>query len=159
MPSAPLLDPTTIDFSKPAATREDLLAVLQQRGRFFMLDGVIECDPQSKLVVGYKDIRADDWWAADHIPGRPIFPGALMIEAAAQLCCYHYMKSCHAGEELFVGFGGTDGTRFRGVVQPPSRLVLVGEMRRVRKTLFTYYAQGFVGAELVFESEIMGVAV
>ena len=49
--------------------------------------------------------------------------------------------------------------RFRGVVEPPCRLIWVGEVRSIRKTMFTYYAQGFVDRKLVFETEIMGVVV
>lgn len=159
MPSAPLLDPTTIDTNTLVATVDDLKKVLKQRGRFFLLDGVSAMLSEPDRVVGFKEIRADDWWASDHIPGRPIFPGVLMIEAAAHLCSYDYMMRHHKGEDFFLGFGGTNETRFRGLVAPPCRLVFVAEARRVRKSLFTYYAQAFVGSELVFESEIMGVAV
>lgn len=159
MPSAPLLDPTVFDPTRPVATRDDILEVIKQRGTFALLDGVLAMEKDPDRVVGFKEIRGDDWWAKDHIPGRPIFPGVLMIEAAAQLCSYDYLLRHHKGEDIFLGFGGTDATRFRGLVAPPCRLIFVAEARRVRKTLFTYYAQGFVGSELVFESEIMGLAV
>jgi 3-hydroxymyristoyl/3-hydroxydecanoyl-(acyl carrier protein) dehydratase len=68
MPSAALLDTTTLDFARLAATREEVLGVLKQRGRFAMIDGVLAGEPGSPLVIGYKDIHVDDWWAADHIP-------------------------------------------------------------------------------------------
>jgi 3-hydroxyacyl-[acyl-carrier-protein] dehydratase len=82
-----------------------------------------------------------------------------MIESAAQLCSYDYLTRHHKGEDVFLGFGGTNETRFRGLVQPPGRMVFVGEARRVRRSLFTYYAQGFLNGALVFESEILGIAV
>lgn len=159
MPSTPLIDPTTLDFTQLAAGRTQIDARLKQRGRFSLVDGVLAQKPDSKVIVGFKELHADDWWTTDHIPGRPIFPGVLMIEGAAQLCSFDYLVQHHEGEDVFLGFGGTNETRFRGLVVPPGRLVFAGEVRRVRKTLFTYYAQAFYADELVFESEIMGVVV
>lgn len=160
MPTAPLLDPTTLDGSRIVASHTDIYRRLKQANRFALLDGVYDLGPQPDdggVVAGFKEIRADDWWTTDHIPGRPIFPGVLMVEAAAQLCSFDYLTRFHEGEDLFIGFGGTNETRFRGLVAPPGRMTFVGTVRRVRKTLFTYYAQGFYDGELVFESEVIGV--
>jgi 3-hydroxymyristoyl/3-hydroxydecanoyl-(acyl carrier protein) dehydratase len=159
MPSTHLIDFETLDLSRVIAGPEELRRVLKQRGTFEMLDGVLYVAPEGKLIVGYKDIRADDWWSKDHIPGRPIFPGALMIETAAQLCSYAFSTHAPGMENAFIGFGGLDGTRFRGVVAPPARMVFVGRLKRVRSRVFTYETQGFVDRELMFESEVMGVVV
>lgn len=159
MPTTPLIDLETLDLSRVVAGRDELQRVLKQRGRFFMLDGVLHVASSGELIVGYKDIRADDWWASDHIPGRPIFPGALMIESAAQLCSYAFSTHVPGMENAFIGFGGLDGTRFRGVVTPPARMIFVGRLKRQRSRMFTYAAQGFVDRELVFETEVMGVVV
>lgn len=157
MPAVPLLDFEKIDLSRVVATRDDVLKKIKQRGRFALLDGILHVDLEAGLIVGFKDIRADDWWAADHIPGRPIFPGALMCEAAAQLCSYDYMTRGTISQDGFLGFGGMNETRFRGVVEPPSRLLLAAKVERLRSRMFTYATQGFVGLDLVFETEVMGI--
>ena len=159
MPSEPLIDFETVDLSRVVATRDDILAKIRQRGRFALLDGILHVDPDGSRIVGFKEIRTDDWWAADHIPGRPIFPGALMCEAAAQLCSYDYLRKTELPDGAFLGFGGMNDTRFRGVVQPPARLVFAARPERVRSRMFSYAAQGFVGRDLVFETEILGVLV
>jgi 3-hydroxyacyl-[acyl-carrier-protein] dehydratase len=159
MPSEPLIDLETVDLSRVVATRDDILAKIKQRGRFALLDGILHIDAGGSSIVGFKEIRADDWWATDHIPGRPIFPGALMCEAAAQLCSYDYLRTKSLPDGAFLGFGGMNETRFRGVVEPPARLVFVARPVRLRSRMFSYAAQGFVGRDLVFETEVLGVLV
>jgi len=159
MPSEPLLDFEQLDLSRTVAGRDAILGRIRQRGRFALLDGILHLGGDDGLIVGFKEIRADDWWAADHIPGRPIFPGALMCEAAAQLCSYAYTLRGTVPEGAFLGFGGMDDTRFRGVVEPPSRLLLAARPVRVRSRMFTYSTQGFIERDLVFETSVMGVLV
>lgn len=156
MPVAPFVEIERIDLDQVAYTKEDLYEVLKQRGRFAVLDAVVLVDNEHDLIVGYKDIRAEDWWAADHIPGRPLFPGALMVEASAQLSAFDFMHRVTIGSQ-FVGFTGIDNTRFRTTVEPPCRLVFVCRKHRIRGGLFQYQCQGFVGERLVFETEVSGM--
>ena len=51
------------------------------------LNGVNYYDHNGK-IVGYKDVREDEFWVEGHIPGRPLLPGVIMIEAAAQLASF-----------------------------------------------------------------------
>jgi 3-hydroxyacyl-[acyl-carrier-protein] dehydratase len=159
MPAEPLLDLEKTDLSHVVATREDILKHIKQRGRFALLDGILDFGSESNVIVGFKEIRADDWWASDHIPGRPIFPGALMVEAAAQLATFDYLVRNPPKVEQFLGFGGLDSVRFRGLVEPGVRMLFAAKAIRVRTRMFTYAAQGFVGGNLVFEGEIMGLIV
>lgn len=159
MPTTPLLDFDALDLSRSVVPMEDVRKICKQRGQLEMLDGVLHFDLESDLVVGYKDVRADDWWAPFHIPGRPVFPGALMIEAAAQLCTYHFIHRRPDLDGAFVGFGGLDNTRFRAVVEPDCRLILAGRCARIRSRMFTYQTQGYVDRRLVFESDVLGVVV
>jgi 3-hydroxyacyl-[acyl-carrier-protein] dehydratase len=157
MPTAPLLDFEKLDLTRTVATQAEILTKIKQRGRFALLDGVLHYGVAEPLIVGFKDIRGDDWWAADHIPGRPIFPGALMIEAAAQLASYDFMCRTAPSPETFVGFGGLESVRFRGMVVPGQRLIFACAPIRVRPRLFTYAMQGFVERELVFEGQVIGI--
>jgi 3-hydroxymyristoyl/3-hydroxydecanoyl-(acyl carrier protein) dehydratase len=155
----PLIDFEKLDLSRVVIGPEEIRRYCQQRNRFEMLHGILHFDLTGNLIVGFRDIRADDWWAADHVPGRPIFPGALQIEGAAQLCTFDFM---HRREDLagrFVGFAGLNDTRFRGLVLPGTRLIWAGAVHRIRSSMFTYKTQGFVDRELVFETEIMGVVI
>jgi 3-hydroxyacyl-[acyl-carrier-protein] dehydratase len=159
MPAQPLIDFDAVDLSTVVATKEEILPSLKQRGTFEMVDGVLHHDRESQLIVGFKEIRGTDWWASDHIPGRPIFPGALMIEGSAQLCSYDFLHRRPDLADAFVGFAGLNATRFRGLVEPDCRLVMVGKLHKMRKTMFTYGVQAFVERRMVFEAEVMGMVV
>lgn len=157
MPPPVLLDVSQVDFSRVVADREGISRVNPQRFEFQLLDAIVSYDVPSHTLVGYHDVRPDAWWARAHIPGRPIFPGVLMIEAAAQLasCLYHRLFS----DGGFLGFAGVDGVKFRGAVQPPARLVLVARGRSMRARRVICDTQGFVDGVMVYEGEITGMPV
>ena len=157
MPAQPLVDLDSLDLSRIVVPSAEIRRLCLQRNRFDQLDAIVHFQPGDELVIGYKDLAEDDWWTGDHIPGRPIFPGVLQIEGAAQMCSYHFLAQHPEMAQKFVGFGGVDEARFRGVVAPPARIVYVARQLRVRPTMFTYAAQGFVGKRLVMEAEVIGV--
>lgn len=160
MAATPIVDLASLDLSTIRVGPRDLDPYLKQSGRFRMLEGILHEDVDSGVLVGFRDITGDDWWARDHIPGRPLFPGALQIEAAAQLAAYDY--SAHrlpsdAKPDGFVGFGGVEKARFRGSVEPECRLHLVSKLIKSSRRMFRYEAQAFVEDRMVFEAEILGV--
>lgn len=163
MPRTPLIDFEALDLSEVVVDRETLDRYLLQRNTFSLLDGLLHEDAEGRLLVGYKDIRSDDWWASDHIPGKPMFPGALQIEVAAQLSAYdfsaHRMDRAGGHADKFVGFGGTDRVRFRGLVEPDCRLIMVSRLVKHSSRMFRYDTQGYVDRELRFEAEILGVLI
>ena len=157
MASPTLIDVDAVDLTRIIHGKGEIRRHCKQRGRLELLDGIVFEDLSAGLIVGFHDIKADAWWTTDHIPGRPIFPGVLHAEGAAQLCSFDFLRRNPALNDKFVGFAGLNDTRFRGVVEPGVRLHWVGKMHRVRSTMFTYRAEGFVGRSLVFETEVMGV--
>lgn len=155
MPPPALLDLSTIDLNHVVATREQIYERLPHRYEFMQLDGVIYLDIENKIAVGYRDIRSDEWWVRGHIPGRPIFPGVLMVETAAHLASYVSVLLLKGTN--FLGFGGIDKTKFRESISPPAKLYLVGKADEVktRRTICTI--QGFVEGRMAFETQITGL--
>lgn len=157
MPPPAILNPETLDFSHLLADREAVMRAIPQRYEFQLLDGVVTCDRSTGLFAGFHDVKPDAWWARGHIPGRPLLPGVLMIEVAAQLCSF--VRNHALGGDLFIGFVGVDGVKFRGTVEPPCRLVVVGRTLEVKPRRFISETQGFVGGNMVFEGKITGMPV
>ena len=157
MPPTLLFDLNDIDLNTVEFTREDIAQVNPQSYEMSQLDGVIWHDLPKLLCLGYKDVTDHEFWVRGHIPGRPIMPGVIMIESAAQLASF-FMKRVY-GLEGFIGFSGIDHTKFRDTVVPGRRLHLLAHICRIRSRQFSARVQGVVNGNLVFDTIISGMRV
>ena len=128
-----------------------------QRFEMEHLDAVTLLDAAAQEVVGYKDVHADEFWVRGHIPGRPLLPGVIMIEALAQLTSFYVGRA--VPDIGFIGFGAVDGVKFRGMVVPGQRLVLVGKAVSIRSRMAVFDSQGWVDDKLVVEARITGMKI
>jgi len=153
-----ILDFSAYNLDDVVADVEEIRRYNPQRHEMEQLTAVVYEDPQQRIGVGYKDVSDDEFWIRGHMPGMPLMPGVIMCEAAAQLCGYLAQKYDLTGAEV-VGLGGMDEVRFRGVVKPGDRLVVVAQLVKVRRgAMFICEFQGFVRESLVVEGVIRGIA-
>jgi 3-hydroxyacyl-[acyl-carrier-protein] dehydratase len=159
MPPTLLFDLTQIDLTdKPLYDRDAICRVNPQQFEMQQLDGILWCDPKKACILGYKDVTNKEFWVRGHIPGRPLMPGVMQIEAAAQLLSFFVTQIYE--EHGFIGFGGIERAKFRATVEPGCRLYLLGhitEARRSRK--YVCDVQGVVDQTLVFEATLYGLRV
>jgi 3-hydroxyacyl-[acyl-carrier-protein] dehydratase len=158
MPPVALIDPTTIDTSRVLVDQEGIRRDNPQRFEMEQLTAIVALDPERKLIVGYKDVRPDEFWVRGHMPDYPLMPGVLMCEAAAQLSSY-YCRAIKLNDSGFIGFGGLEDVRFRGQVRPGDRLILVAKATRVHRRQTVFETQGFVDGNMVFHGRIIGVPI
>jgi len=151
-----LFDVRTLDLSQIEYDIEEIRKANPQRYEFEQLTAILKVFPDEKLIIGYRDIKADEFWVRGHIPGNPLFPGVLMLEAAAQLATFYRYKMM-ASEYQFMGFAGLDKVRFRGSVIPGDQLIIIAKAIRVSRRMCVFSSQGFVRNKLVFDAEITGV--
>ena len=154
-----IIDLATIDLGRVVADVDEIRRHNPQRHQMEQLTAIVYCDPENHVCVGYKDVTRDEFWVTGHMPGRPLMPGVIMCEAAAQLCGYYAQRNRLMAEGHIVGFGGMDRVRFRDPVIPGDRLVIAAKLLKLRAgRMVNWLFQGFVRQALVVEGEIWGVA-
>ncbi len=154
MPPQLLYDISNIDLNKVLYDQDAVRAVNPQRGDMEHLNGVVHVNSDRGEIIGYKDVRHDEFWVPGHIPGRPLLPGVIMIEAAAQVAAFYTSKI--VGWPGFIGFGGAEAIRFRQPVTPGCRLYLLVLKTEQRHRRIVCKVQGLVNGALVFEASIIG---
>ena len=132
---------------------ERILELLPHRAPMLMIDRVLE--------IGENHIRAEKLVSsaepafAGHFPGRPIFPGVLIIEAMAQAAGIWASVSSPALRERLSVLAGVDDARFRRQVVPGDVLVLEARALAARSKLSKFEAKATVAGELVAEAILL----
>lgn len=158
MPRSLLFDLSKLDLdSPPVFNRKDILTINPQDFEMQQLDGISWYDKEKYLVLGYKDVTENEFWIRGHIPGRPLMPGVIMIEAAAQLLSFFVRKVYEI--DAFIGFASIDSAKFRSVVKPGQRLYLLGHLTRFKSRKYTACIQGVVEGKMVFDTVVSGMKV
>jgi 3-hydroxyacyl-[acyl-carrier-protein] dehydratase len=157
VPAQLLFELSDIDLNAVAITPEEVGEINPQCGDMRQLDHLIWLKDDASAALGVKLVRDDEFWVPGHIPGRPLMPGVLMIEAAAQLSSVLYRKK--SGEDRFVGFTRCDETIFRGQVVPGDTLHLLAVEVSFRPRRFVCACQGLVNGAIAFETKITGMVV
>jgi len=157
MPAEPLVDPALWNLDRPILGKDEIRKVNLQRFEMEQLDAITQLDAATMSIVGFRDVRGDEFWVRGHVPGRPILPGVLMLEALAQITSFYIGKA--VPDVGFIGFGGVDGVKFRRTVVPGQRLVLVGKGVEIRSRRAVFDTQGWVEGKLAVEARITGVKV
>jgi 3-hydroxyacyl-[acyl-carrier-protein] dehydratase len=151
-----ILDPSEYDLSRTIAGLEDIRRYNRQRFEMEQLTAIVHEDFERSICVGYKDLGPGEFWVRGHMPGMPLMPGVIMCEAAAQLASYYVLKH-KLMDAPMVGFGGLKDVRFRGIVQPGDRFVIVARLLKTRSTILTCEFQCLVRQSIVCEGVLMGI--
>jgi len=158
MPPNLLIDLDGIDLNQVEYDSDQIDRINPQRGHMKHIDGIIWSNEDATKAIGFKDVHDDEFWVEGHIPGRPLFPGVLMIEAAAQLAAFMIRRTSEDSE--FIGFIGCDKVKFRGQVVPGQRLLLLGrQLLNLTSRRVVCETQGVVDGTLVFEAKITGMPI
>jgi 3-hydroxyacyl-[acyl-carrier-protein] dehydratase len=114
--------------SRPAMTREQVLASIPQQEPFRFVDEILELD-EDHIVATYR-FRPDADFYRGHFPGNPVTPGVILIESMAQagiVALGIYLVSAAGAaydpEKMMTLF--TDATvDFGGIVKPGDRVTI-----------------------------------
>lgn len=152
-----IVDLADIDFNHVIADIDEIRRFNPQRFEMEQLTAIVYEDMVRHICAGYKDITDQEFWIRGHMPGMPLMPGVMMLEAAAQMCSFFVQRNNLLGTKM-VGFGGLEDVRFRDPVRPGDRLVLMCELTKIRVgRMIVCRFQGVVGESIVVEGELKGI--
>ena len=154
-----IYDLTSLDMNRVVADIDEIRKYNPQRFEMEQLTGIIHEDTERHFCVAFKDTSHDDFWARGHMPGIPLMPGVIMLEAVAQMCSYYTQKYDLLDSDM-VGFGGLEDVRFRDPVLPGDRLILICELLKVRRgRMIVCRFQGVVQESVAVEGVLKGVPI
>jgi len=137
----------------------EIMEIIPHRYPFLLVDKIIEFEPK-KRIVAIKNVTMNEPFFQGHFPGHPIMPGALLLEAMAQVGCVLMFKSFNLGpKEYVVYFMGIEKARFRKPVRPGDTVKFVLEPKVIKKKMSKLIGKAFVEEELVCEAELMAMIV
>lgn len=132
-----------------------ILEILPQRYPFVMVDRVVELVPHER-IRGVKMVSYDEPWAQGHFPGRPVFPGVLILESLAQIGgLLAYASEPFDASRSLMYFLGIDKAKFRHVVTPGDRLDLHVEVMSHRSNVWKLHGEATVEGTLCAQGELL----
>jgi len=153
-----LIDTSGFDPARPKFDIHGVRSLLPHRFEFEQLSGLFEIDGERQMAIGFKRYTEEEFWVRGHVPGSPLLPGVLMIEACAQLgACY-----CHHIYKEWGGFwalAAVDKVRYRGAVRPGDTVIYVDKLLQIRSRLMRFQFQGVLSGKIVVEGELTGMRV
>jgi len=115
---------------------------------FLMIDHVDEVIP-GKSARGYKNLTQNEWYFPKHFPGGPNMPGALQLEALAQMLTV--ALTTLPGNKGKVTHALKHSVRFRKEVLPGDKFIIETEViswkRGIAKGKGIAYTNGEVACE------------
>jgi len=132
---------------------QEIQKIIPHRFPFLMIDRVIECTPNEKLVA-IKNVSVNEAQFQGHFPDEKVMPGVLMVEAMAQAgCIYFYYSKNLQGKNLIYYLAKVEA-KFHKVVVPGDQLRIEIKTIKLLPKLGFLDCKAFVGEELAVSAEI-----
>ena len=142
-----------------SADIQKVLEWLPHRYPFLMVDRIEAIDGDTS-AIGIKNVSANEPQFQGHFPGKPIFPGVLLIEGMAQtagaICVAHAMQG---GRPSVVYFMTIDKVKFRKPVVPGDTVEYHMSKLKSRSNMWWFKGLAKVRGQLVAEAEVSAMLV
>ncbi len=141
--------PITIE----AADISVILKTLPHRYPFLLIDRVVNIRSDFS-GIGIKNVTVNEPQFTGHFPGRPIFPGVLMIEGMAQTAGVIGMLSTETNRPTAVYFLTIDKCKFRRPTFPGDTIEYHMTLINRKRDMWWFHGDAKVNGSVVAQADI-----
>lgn len=132
---------------------QEISQLLPHRYPMLMVDRIVEIS--GDLIVGIKNVTANEPHFTGHFPGFPVMPGVLIIEAMAQVAGILVGKLAPHTRGKVMFLASVDDAKFRKPVVPGDQLRIEMKMLRLKPTVAKMQGTATVDGQVVAEATLM----
>lgn len=133
-------------------TAQEIMNIIPHRYPFLLIDTIEELEPGVR-ALGKKCVSVNEPFFQGHFPGNPVMPGALIVEALAQVGAVAMLSQPDfKGRTAY--FAGIDKARFRRKVVPGDVLLLETEILKVKGPIGVGRAVARVEGQVAAQAEL-----
>ncbi len=138
---------------EPYLDIREIRRILPHRYPFLLVDRILRVEEEGKKITGLKNVSFNEHFFQGHLPGYPVMPGVLQLEALAQVAGVLLLRTLeHTGKvALLVSM---DAVKLRRPVIPGDQLILEAEAVRVRSRSAQVNGRASVNGETSCEAEM-----
>jgi 3-hydroxyacyl-[acyl-carrier-protein] dehydratase len=141
----------------PSAPLPDVLSLLAHRYPFLLLDRITALEP-GRRATGIKRVTGTEWFCRPAAgDGRLAMPGALVVEALAQLSGAVLLGLMDGSESAIGYFMGLTGVRFRGEARPGDVVRLEVALRQFKRGVCRTRGEAWVDGRRIVRAELTTV--
>lgn len=129
------------------------LNLLPHGPEFRFLDRLVSLEPGKHGVAEY-NIRGDEPFLRGHFPGEPIFPGVLLVEAAAQLSGVVAQTDSQIPALPGLKLTAMRGVKILGAAKPGETLRVEARLTGRMGNLIQAQASVSVGGRILMQTEL-----
>lgn len=137
---------------------EEIMSLLPHRYPFLMIDRVLDykITDEHKTLRAIKNVTFNEPYFQGHFPGKPVFPGVLILEAMAQatgVLAFTMVGKPQEGELYY--FAAIDNARFKRPVVPGDQLVIDVEFLKEKRGIASFKGVATVNGEIACSADLM----
>ena len=134
-------------------TRAEIEAIIPHRAPFLFVDRISELEVGQRAVGWMDDVGAHQAILAGHFPGFPVLPGAILVEALAEVGAVAAL-GLDAYRGKIAVLAGLDGWKFRRMARPGDQVRLEAQLLRLRASFGKGRLKASIDGEVAAEGEL-----
>ncbi|MFM8234066.1 MAG: 3-hydroxyacyl-ACP dehydratase FabZ [Holophagaceae bacterium] len=137
-------------------TQDQIKALIPHREPFLLVDKILDFEP-GQWIRGSRKIHLSDPVFKGHFPGRPIYPGVLIVESMAQTGGCLLMQEVEDPQNKVIYFMSLEAIKFRKPVNPGDELLMEIKVLSFKSRTSKMRGETFVGGVKVAEAEFVSM--